>query len=84
MLPEIRISYSKRKSGVTVRAFEAYASERYGTTKAGFYVASDDTLPEAMGRIMARIKSEWSHARELPRIVDCGRVSDLMGSNWRF
>jgi hypothetical protein len=77
--PAIFIAHSKNKHGFTVRSYELWPSERYGSQKAGWHVASDDTLADATARVMASIRNDWRAVGDgsPPAIVDKGRVSAL-------
>ena len=81
---QIRLAHSRGKWGFTVYSYETYPSARYGSTRAGFHVTSDETLADAMERARSKIRHDWQHAPELPPVVDCGRVADAWGKAHRF
>lgn len=81
---QIRLAHSRGKWGFTVYSFESYESARYGSTRAGFHVTSDETLAAAMARARDKIRHDWQGIGELPPVVDCGRVADAWGKSHRF
>lgn len=81
---QIRLAHSRGAWGFTVYSYETYPSERYGATRAGFHTTSDETLPEAMARAVAKIRDDWRGLGAVPPISDCGRVADAWGKSHRF
>lgn len=82
---QIRMAHSKRRDGFTVFSFEATQSERHGLQRAGWHMASADTLPEARALAMGKIASDWTGlGLPIPPIHDAGRVADAMGRAWIF
>jgi len=85
METQIRIAHSKRRGGFTVFSFEATQSDRYGLQRAGWHMASADSLPEARALAMQKIVSDWQGlGLPVPPVVDCGRVADAIGRAWAF
>jgi hypothetical protein len=82
---QIRVAHSKRRDGFTVFSFEATQSPRYGLQRAGWHMASADTLAEARALAMQKIAADWQGlGLPIPPVTDCGRVADAIGRAWAF
>lgn len=81
--PVIHIAHSRNRHGFTCYSHERYPSERWGHTKAGWHIVSDDTLEAAERELRARIASDW-RGLTMPDIVDCGRVAAIVGQHHTY
>lgn len=82
---QIRMAHSRRRDGFTVFSFEATQSGHYGLQRAGWHMASADTLEEARALAIGKIAHDWQGlGLPIPPIIDAGRVSDALGRAWIF
>lgn len=85
MAYSIRIAHARSKHGFTVFSYEAYQSATYGAQKSGWHIASADTLPEARRAIDEAVSRDWrAVGRDVPPIIECGKVSRFAGERHIF
>lgn len=81
--PKIHIAYSRNRHGFTYYSYEAWPRQNGGITKAGFHIKGANSLDEARELIGREIALDWK-GREIPAIVDCGKVSAIIGTHWIY